>query len=111
MLTIKNVGKLLNNTFKDKTGMEWYVDKIISDPTEYLIVVEQRYGFKKEIVSLRRELDKEIDDRYLVGISNGGKYNQREYKNKMYIVKGLIEDRSLFIKRLEDLINDIVTKQ
>ena len=108
MITIKNVGKLLNNSFYDTKGDYWFVDKIISDPTEYLIVVEQRDGFKKEIVSLRRELDKDIDDRYLVGISNGGAYNQREYKNKMYIVKELIQDRNLFIKRLEDLINDIV---
>lgn len=108
MLTIKNVGKLLNNTFKDKIGMEWYVDKIISDPTEYLIVIEQRYAFKKEIVSLRRELDKEIGGMYLIGLSNGGMYNQREYKTKLYIIKELIEDRALFIKRLEDLINDII---
>ena len=110
MLTIKNVNKLLKNTFKDKLGMEWFVDHIVSDPEEYLIVVQQRDGIqiKNEVVLLSKETDKGIGGMYLIGISKGFAYNQREYKNKVWIIKDLIEDRGLFLKRLEYLINDIL---
>jgi hypothetical protein len=111
MLTINNVDKLLKNTFKDKLGMEWFVDAVVSDdPEEYLIVIQQRYGIqiKNEVVLLSRETDKGIGGMYLIGISKGFAYNQREYKNKVWIIKDLIEDRGLFLKRLEYLINDIL---
>jgi len=107
MLTIKNVGKLLNNTFKDKIGMEWYVDKIITDPKEYLIVVEQRYAFKKEVVALSREVEHNSNT-YVFGISNGGISNQRIYKSKRYITKVIIEDKKLLLNQITHLIDEII---
>ena len=54
MLTIENRGRLISDSFYDKMGMYWVVDKIIDDTDEYLILIENRKG-SKEVFALNKQ--------------------------------------------------------
>ena len=104
MLTIKNRGRLISDSFYDKMGMYWVVDKIIDNTNEYLIVIENRKG-PKEIFSLNKQ--NLYDVGYEFGISAGGLWTskQRMYKVKTYIPIETISDKRLLIKRMNEMID------
>ena len=102
MLTIKNRGRLISDSFYDKMGMYWVVDKIIDDTNEYLILIENRKG-PKEIFSLKKQNLYGIG--YEFGISAGGPGMQRMYKVKTYIPIETISDKRLLIKRMNEMID------
>jgi hypothetical protein len=104
MLTIKNRGRLISDSFYDKMGMYWVVDKIIDDTNEYLIVIENRKG-PKEIFALNKQNSYGIG--YEFGISAGGLWTsmQRMYKVKTYIPIETISDKRLLIKRMNEMID------
>ena len=102
MLTIKNRGRLISDSFYDKMGMYWVVDKIIDDTNEYLILIENRKG-PKEIFALKRKNLYEVG--YEFGISAGGPVMQRMYKVKTYIPIETISDKRLLIKRMNEMID------
>ena len=104
MLTIENRGRLISDSFYDKMGMYWVVDKIIDDTDEYLILIENRKG-PKEIFALNKQNLHGIG--YEFGISAGGPGMQRMYKVKTYIPIETIKDKILLVNRMQDLINDI----
>ena len=103
MLTIKNRGRLISDSFYDKMGMYWVVDKIIDDTDEYLILIENRKG-PKEIFSLKKQNLYGIG--YEFGISAGGPGMQRMYKLKTYIPIETISDKRLLIKRMTEMIDN-----
>jgi hypothetical protein len=105
MLTIKNRGRLISDSFYDKMGMYWVVDKIIDDPNEYLIVIENSKG-PKEIFALNKQNSYGIG--YEFGISAGGLWTsmQRMYKLKTYIPIETISDKRLLIKRMTEMIDN-----
>ena len=103
MLTIENRGYLLNDSFYDKMGMLWVVNKIIDDPTEYLILLETIKAHK-ELFSLKKENLYGIG--YELGISAGGPGTQRMYKIKTYIDIETIRDKTLLVEKMMELIND-----
>jgi hypothetical protein len=103
MLTIENRGRLISDSFYDKMGMYWVVDKIIDDTDEYLILIENRKG-PKEIFALNKQNSYGIG--YEFGISAGGPGMQRMYKVKTYIPIETIKDKILLVNRMQDLIND-----
>ena len=102
MLTIKNRGRLISDSFYDKMGMYWVVDKIIDDTNEYLILIENRKG-PKEIFALNKQNSYGIG--YEFGISAGGPGMQRMYKVKTYIGIETIKDKTLLVSRMKDMIN------
>ena len=103
MLTIKNRGRLISDSFYDKMGMYWVVDKIIDDTNEYLILIENRKG-PKEIFSLNKQNLYGVG--YEFGISAGGPSMQRMYKVKTYIPIETISDKRLLIKRMTEMIDN-----
>jgi hypothetical protein len=104
MLTIKNRGRLISDSFYDKMGMYWVVDKIIDDTNEYIILIENRKG-PKEIFTLNKQ--NLYDVGYEFGISAGGLWTskQRMYKVKTYIPIETISDKRLLIKRMTEMID------
>jgi hypothetical protein len=102
MLTIKNRGRLISDSFYDKMGMYWVVDKIIDDTDEYLILIENRKG-PKEIFALNKQNSYGIG--YEFGISAGGQVMQRMYKIKTYIDIETIRDKTLLVKRMAEMID------
>jgi hypothetical protein len=105
MLTIKNRGRLISDSFYDKMGMYWVVDKIIDDTNEYLIVIENRKG-PKEIFALNKQNSYGIG--YEFGISANIQWPgmQRMYKLKTYIPIETISDKRLLIKRMTEMIDN-----
>jgi len=103
MLTIENRGRLISDSFYDKMGMYWVVDKIIDDTNEYLILIENRKG-PKEIFALNKQNSYGIG--YEFGISAGGSGMQRMYKIKTYIPIETISDKRLLIKRMIEMIDN-----
>ena len=102
MLTIKNRGRLISDSFYDKMGVYWVVDRIIDDTNEYLIVVENRKGLK-EIFALNKQNLYEVG--YEFGISVRPTISQRMYKVKTYIPIETISDKRLLIKRMTEMID------
>jgi hypothetical protein len=102
MLTIENRGRLISDSFYDKMGMYWVVDKIIDDTDEYLILIENEDG-PKEIFSLKKQNLYGMG--YVFGISAGGPGMQRMYKVKTYIPIETISDKRLLIKRMTEMID------
>jgi hypothetical protein len=102
MLTIENRGRLISDSFYDKMGIYWVVDKIIDDTDEYLILIENRKG-PKEIFALNKQNSYGIG--YEFGISAGGPGMQRMYKVKTYIQIETIKDKTLLVDRMKDMIN------
>jgi len=103
MLTIKNRGRLISDSFYDKMGMYWVVDKIIDDTDEYLILIETGKGHK-ELFALNKQNSYGIG--YEFGISAGGPGMQRMYKLKTYIPIETISDKRLLIKRMTEMIDN-----
>ena len=103
MLQIENRGRLVSDSFYDKMGMYWVVDRILDDPNEYLIVVESRSG-PKELFSLNKQNLYGVG--YEFGISAGGLGTIRMFKVKTYIRIETIKNKSLLLNRMKDLIND-----
>jgi hypothetical protein len=103
MLTIENRGRLISDSFYDKMGMYWVVDKIIDDTDEYLILIENRKG-SKEIFALNKQNLYGIG--YAFGISAGGPSMQRMYKVSAYIQIETISDKRLLIKRMTEMIDN-----
>ena len=103
MLTIKNRGRLISDSFYDKMGVYWVVDRIIDDTNEYLIVVENRKGLK-EIFALNKQNLYEVG--YEFGISVRHTIRQRMIKVKTYIPIETISDKRLLIKRMTEMIDN-----
>jgi hypothetical protein len=105
MLTIKNRGRLISDSFYDKTGMYWVVDKIIDDTDEYLILIENRKG-PKELFSLKRKNLYEVG--YELGLLDDNRHiNKNMYKIKTYITIETISDKRLLIKRMAEMIDNL----
>ncbi len=103
MLQIENRGRLVSDSFYDKMGMYWVVDRILDDPNEYIIVIENRNG-PKELFSLNKKNLYGLG--YQFGISAGGpSITQRMYKVKTYIPIETIKDKTLLVSRMKDMIN------
>jgi hypothetical protein len=103
MLTIKNRGYLISDSFYDKMGMYWVVDKIIDDTDEYLILIENPKG-PKELFSLKRENLYEVG--YELGLLDDNRHiNKNMYKIKTYITIETISDKRLLIKRMAEMID------
>ena len=104
MLKIKNRGRLISDSFYDKMGMYWVVDKIIDDTNEYLILIENRKG-PKEIFALNKQNLYGVG--YEFGISGTAVPGmQRMYKLKTYIPIETISDKRLLIKRMTEMIDN-----
>jgi hypothetical protein len=104
MLTIKNRGRLISDSFYDKMGMYWVVDKIIDDTDEYLILIETGKGHK-ELFSLKRE--NLYDVGYQLGLLDDNRHiNKNMYKLKTYIPIETISDKRLLIKRMTEMIDN-----
>ena len=103
MLQIENRGRLVSDSFYDKMGMYWVVDRIIDDPNEYLIVLESRNG-PKELFSLNKQNLYGVG--YEFGISAGGLGTIRMFKVKTYIPIETISDKRLLIKRMTEMIDN-----
>ena len=103
MLTIKNRGYLISDSFYDKMGMYWVVDKIIDNTDEYLIVIVNRKG-PKELFSLKKENLYEVG--YQLGLLDYNRYiNKNVFKVKTYIPIETISDKRLLIKRMAEMID------
>ena len=105
MLQIQNRGRLVSDSFYDKMGMYWVVDRILDDPNEYLIVVEQRNG-PKELFSLNKQNLYGIGYEFGIVSAGGPTINQRMYKVKTYIRIETISDKRLLIKRMTEMIDN-----
>jgi hypothetical protein len=103
MLTIENRGRLISDSFYDKMGMYWVVDKIIDDTDEYLILIENRKG-PKELFSLKKQNLYGIG--YQLGLLDDNRnINKNMYKVKTYIPIETISDKRLLIKRMTEMID------
>jgi hypothetical protein len=102
MLKIENRGRLISDSFYDKMGMYWVVDKIIDNTDEYLILIENRKG-PKAMFSLNKQ--NLYDVGYEFGISAGVSGNQKMFKVKTYIPIETISDKRLLIKRMTEMID------
>jgi hypothetical protein len=103
MLTIENRGRLISDSFYDKMGMYWVVDKIIDDTDEYLILIENPKG-PKELFSLKRESLYGVG--YELGLLDDNRHiNKNMYKIKTYIPIETISDKRLLIKRMNEMID------
>ena len=103
MLTIKNRGYIISDSFYDKMGMYWVVDKIIDIPDEYLIVIVNRKG-PKELFSLKKE--NLYDVGYQLGLLDDNRHiNKNMFKVKTYIPIETISDKRLLVKRMAEMID------
>ena len=103
MLTIKNRGRLISDSFYDKMGMYWVVDKIIDDTDEYLILIENRKG-PKAMFSLKKENIYGMG--YGLGLLDDNRHiNKIMYKVKTYIPIETISDKKLLVMRMAEMID------
>ena len=103
MLTIVNRGYLVNDSFYDKMGMYWVVDKIIDNTDEYLILIENRKG-PKELFSLKKE--NLYDVGYQLGLLDDNRHiNKNMFRVKTYIPIETIRDKKLLVKRMNEMID------
>ena len=103
MLTIKNRGYIISDSFYDKMGMYWVVDKIIDNTDEYLILIENRKG-PKELFSLKKENLYEVG--YQLGLLDDNRHiNKNMFKVKTYIPIETISDKKLLVKRMNEMID------
>ena len=103
MLTIENRGYIISDSFYDKMGMYWVVDKIIDIPDEYLIVIVNRKG-PKELFSLKKENLYEVG--YQLGLlDDNHHFNKNMFKVKTYIPIETISDKRLLVKRMAEMID------
>ena len=103
MLTIKNRGYLISDSFYDKMGMYWVVDKIIDATDEYLILIENRKG-PKELFSLKKE--NLYDVGYQLGLLDDNRHiNKNMFKVKTHIPIETISDKRLLVKRMAEMID------
>ena len=103
MLTIKNRGYIISDSFYDKMGMYWVVDKIIDIPDEYLIVIVNRKG-PKELFSLKKE--NLYDVGYQLGLLDDNRHiNKNMFRVKTYIPIETIRDKKLLVKRMNEMID------
>ena len=103
MLTIENRGYIISDSFYDKMGMYWVVDKIIDIPDEYLILIENRKG-PKELFSLKKE--NLYDVGYQLGLLDDNRHiNKNMFRVKTYIPIETIRDKKLLVKRMNEMID------
>ena len=103
MLTIENRGYIVSDSFYDKMGMYWVVDKIIDIPDEYLIVIVNRKG-PKELFSLKKENLYEVG--YQLGLlDDNHHFNKNMFKVKTYIPIETISDKKLLVMRMAEMID------
>ena len=103
MLTIKNRGYIISDSFYDKMGMYWVVDKIIDIPDEYLIVIVNRKG-PKELFSLKKENLHDVG--YQLGLlDDNHHFNKNMFRVKTYIPIETIRDKKLLVKRMNEMID------
>ena len=103
MLTIENRGYIISDSFYDKMGMYWVVDKIIDNTDEYLILIENRKG-PKELISLKKE--NLYDVGYQLGLLDDNRHiNKNMFRVKTYIPIETIRDKKLLVKRMNEMID------
>ena len=103
MLTIENRGYIISDSFYDKMGMYWVVDKIIDNTDEYLILIENRKG-PKELFSLKKENLYEVG--YQLGLlDDNHHFNKNMFKVITYIPIETISDKKLLVKRMNEMID------
>ena len=103
MLTIENRGYIISDSFYDKMGMYWVVDKIIDNTDEYLILIENRKG-PKELFSLKKE--NLYDVGYQLGLLDDNRHiNKNMFRVKTYIPIETIRDKKLLVKRMNEMID------
>ena len=103
MLTIENRGYIISDSFYDKMGMYWVVDKIIDNTDEYLILIENRKG-PKELFSLKKE--NLYDVGYQLGLLDDNRHiNKNMFKVKTYIPIETIRDKKLLVMRMTEMID------
>ena len=103
MLTIENRGYIISDSFYDKMGMYWVVDKIIDNTDEYLILIENRKG-PKELFSLKKENLHEVG--YQLGLLDDNRHiNKNMFKVKTYIPIETIRDKKLLVMRMTEMID------
>ena len=103
MLTIVNRGYLVSDSFYDKMGMYWVVDKMIDIPDEYLIVIANRKG-PKQLFSLKKENLYDIG--YQLGLLDDNRHiNKNMFRVKTYIPIETIRDKKLLVKRMNEMID------
>ena len=104
MLTIENRDILLGDSFYDKMGMLWVVNKILDNTNEYLILLETIRGHK-ELFSLKKENLYEVG--YELGLLDDNRHiNKIMYKVKTYIPIETIKDKTLLVNRMTDMLNN-----
>ena len=103
MLTIENRGYIISDSFYDKMGMYWVVDKIIDNTDEYLILIENRKG-PKELFSLKKE--NLYDVGYQLGLLDDNRHiNKNMFRVKTYIPIETIRDKKLLVMRMAEMID------
>jgi hypothetical protein len=103
MLTIKNRGYIISDSFYDKMGMYWVVDKIIDNTDEYLILIENRKG-PKELFSLKKENLHDVG--YQLGLLDDNRHiNKNMFRVKTYIPIETIRDKKLLVMRMAEMID------
>jgi hypothetical protein len=103
MLTIENRGYIISDSFYDKMGMYWVVDKIIDNTDEYLILIENRKG-PKEVFSLKKENLYDIG--YQLGLLDDNRHiNKNMFRVKTYIPIETIRDKKLLVMRMAEMID------
>ena len=103
MLTIENRGYIISDSFYDKMGMYWVVDKIIDNTDEYLILIENRKG-PKELFSLKKESLYDVG--YQLGLLDDNRHiNKNMFRVKTYIPIETIRDKKLLVMRMAEMID------